>query len=167
MHFLPTSGSSAYLRAITVFSTRPDDIRLEAARNWHDWEAASIILADPTGLPGRWQDPGYLLTRARIITHYFRNFAWLDDGILLRNGLGAVESLARKQACYRGECRPCGVAGGFGRCNRRRDRHFSRNLSKIVPALKLKSMCQFATFSSGSSGLSQVQTRAEAISDGK
>jgi len=61
------------------------DIRLEAARNWHDWEAASILLADPARLPGRWQDPGYLLTRARIITHYFRNFAWLDDGILLRD----------------------------------------------------------------------------------
>ncbi len=61
------------------------DIRLEAARSWHDWEAASILLADPEGLPRRWQDPGYLLTRARIITHYFRNLAWLDDGVLLRD----------------------------------------------------------------------------------
>lgn len=64
----------------------PDvDIRLEAACNWHDWEAASILLADPMGLPRRWQNPRYLLTRARIITHYFRNLAWLDDGVLLRN----------------------------------------------------------------------------------
>ncbi|TCM75390.1 prolyl aminopeptidase [Rhizobium sp. BK068] len=61
------------------------DVRLEAARNWHDWEAASILLADPKGLPRRWQDPSYLLTRARIITHYFRNLAWLDDSVLLRD----------------------------------------------------------------------------------
>lgn len=32
------------------------DVRLEAARNWHDWEAASILLVDPKGLPRRWQD---------------------------------------------------------------------------------------------------------------
>lgn len=59
--------------------------RIEAARNWHRWEAASILLAEPGGLPRRWRDPIYLLTRARIITHYFRNRAWLDDGALLRN----------------------------------------------------------------------------------
>ncbi|MBY4606879.1 prolyl aminopeptidase [Rhizobium sp. 9T] len=59
--------------------------RLKAARDWHDWEAASILLADPDGLPRRWADPFYVLTRARIITHYFLNGAWLEDGVLLRN----------------------------------------------------------------------------------
>jgi len=59
--------------------------RLKAARDWHDWEAASILLADPEGLPRRWADPGYLLMRARIITHYFTNGAWLEDGMLLKN----------------------------------------------------------------------------------
>ncbi|KPH08293.1 prolyl aminopeptidase [Rhizobium acidisoli] len=64
----------------------PDsETRLKAARDWHDWEAASILLADPEGLPRRWADPAYLLTRARIITHYFANGAWLDDGQLLNN----------------------------------------------------------------------------------
>ncbi|OWV78803.1 proline iminopeptidase [Rhizobium sp. R635] len=59
--------------------------RLKAARDWHDWEAASILLADPEGRPRRWADPDYLLARARIITHYFVNGAWLEDGVLLKN----------------------------------------------------------------------------------
>ena len=64
----------------------PDpETRLKAARDWHDWEAASILLADPEGLPRRWADPSYLLTRARVITHYFINGAWLEDGVLLKN----------------------------------------------------------------------------------
>ncbi len=62
-----------------------EQVRLKAARDWHEWEAATILLADPAGLPGRWSDPRYLLTRARIITHYFRQGAWLEDGILLKN----------------------------------------------------------------------------------
>jgi proline iminopeptidase len=35
-------------------------------------------------LSGRWQDPAFQLARARIVTHYFRNAAWLSDGQLLR-----------------------------------------------------------------------------------
>ncbi|MBB3410369.1 proline iminopeptidase [Rhizobium sp. BK316] len=62
-----------------------EQVRLKAARDWHEWEAATILLADPAGLPRRWSDPRYLLTRARIITHYFREGAWLEDGILLEN----------------------------------------------------------------------------------
>ncbi|MDK4734054.1 prolyl aminopeptidase [Rhizobium sp. CNPSo 3490] len=63
----------------------PDsETRLKAARDWHDWEAASILLAGE-GLPRRWADPAYVLTRARIITHYFVNSAWLEDGVLLKN----------------------------------------------------------------------------------
>lgn len=64
----------------------PDiETRLQAARNWHDWESASILHANPQGLPRRWKDPLYLLTRARIITHYFSHNAWLEDGQLLSN----------------------------------------------------------------------------------
>ncbi|WP_454849532.1 prolyl aminopeptidase [Rhizobium binxianense] len=59
--------------------------RFKAASDWHDWEAASILLADPAGLPRRWSDPRYRLARARIITHYFRHGAWLEDGALLKN----------------------------------------------------------------------------------
>ncbi|MBW9055813.1 prolyl aminopeptidase [Rhizobium mesosinicum] len=62
-----------------------EQVRLQAAQDWHEWEAATILLADPAGLPRSWSDPLYLLTRARIIPHYFREGAWLEDGILLKN----------------------------------------------------------------------------------
>ncbi len=68
---------------LTLLNAPDMDTRLKAARDWHDWEAASILLADPNGLPRRWSSPAYLLTRARIIVHYFAHNAWLDDGALL------------------------------------------------------------------------------------
>lgn len=61
------------------------EVTLRAARDWHDWEAASILLANRDGLPRRWREPRYLLARARIVVHYFRHQAWLEDGALLRN----------------------------------------------------------------------------------
>jgi proline iminopeptidase len=73
---------SAYHR---LLNAPEEQVRLKAARDWHEWEAATILLADPAGLPRRWSDPRYLLTRARIITHYFREGAWLEDGTLLEN----------------------------------------------------------------------------------
>lgn len=60
-------------------------VRDKAAADWHDWEAASIS-ADPHARPpSRWADPGYRMARARIVTHYFRHGAWLEDGILKRD----------------------------------------------------------------------------------
>ena len=36
-------------------------------------------------LAERFEDPDYALAFARIVTHYVRHNAWLEDGILLRN----------------------------------------------------------------------------------
>lgn len=59
-------------------------IRTRAARDWHEWEAASISI-DPNVKPSpRWSDPSYRMARARIVTHYFHHNAWLEDGILLK-----------------------------------------------------------------------------------
>jgi len=57
--------------------------REAAARNWHDWEAAHLSVDPDAAAPSRWEDPAYRLARARIVTHYFRNAAWLDEGALL------------------------------------------------------------------------------------
>ncbi len=74
------------LSAFYQLLNAPDqDVRVKAARDWHDWEAAPILLADPYGLPHRWRDRDYVLARARIVTHFFFNGAWLDDGVLLRD----------------------------------------------------------------------------------
>ena len=35
-------------------------------------------------LEAAWQRKDFRLARARIVTHYFRHDAWLEDGILLR-----------------------------------------------------------------------------------
>jgi proline iminopeptidase len=67
-----------------LLQSRDSDIRLKAARNWHDWEGASILVNPDATLPRRWADPDYLLTRARIITHYFHHRAWLADSQILK-----------------------------------------------------------------------------------
>lgn len=59
-------------------------IRQKAAFDWHHWEAGSISAEPQAGLPARWQDPAFVLARARLCVHYFENRAWLEDGQLLR-----------------------------------------------------------------------------------
>lgn len=64
-------------------------VREKAARDWHDWEAA-LMSVDPDAEPSPlWSQPEYRMARARIVTHYFRHDAWLEDGALLR-GAGAL-----------------------------------------------------------------------------
>lgn len=59
-------------------------VREKAAQDWHDWEAASMSV-DPNYRPSPlWLQPAFRMARARIVTHYFRHNAWLEDGILLR-----------------------------------------------------------------------------------
>ena len=60
-------------------------VRHKAAQDFHDWEAA-LLSVDPDAKPDPcWADANFRLARARIVTHYFRHNAWLEDGILLRN----------------------------------------------------------------------------------
>ena len=67
-------------------------VRAKAARDWHDWEAA-LLSANPNARPPpQWSQPDFRMARARIVTHYFRQNAWLEDGILLReaDALGGI-----------------------------------------------------------------------------
>ena len=59
-------------------------VRARAARDWHDWEAASISIDPDATPPRRWSDPRFCLARARLVTHYFHHNAWLDDSQLLK-----------------------------------------------------------------------------------
>jgi proline iminopeptidase len=59
-------------------------VRDRAARDWHDWEAASLAKDPDARPPAAWADPDFRLARARIVTHYFRHAAWLPEGVLLR-----------------------------------------------------------------------------------
>ncbi|MGD2048388.1 MAG: prolyl aminopeptidase [Chloroflexota bacterium] len=59
-------------------------VHTKAAKDWCDWEA-SLLSVDPKAKPDpRRTEPTFQLAFARIVTHYFRHNAWLEDGILLR-----------------------------------------------------------------------------------
>jgi proline iminopeptidase len=60
-------------------------VRANAAKDWSDYEW-SLSSIDPNApQPARWRDPEFQFGRARIVTHYFRHNAWLEDGALLRD----------------------------------------------------------------------------------
>ena len=61
------------------------ETRRHAAHEWCLFESATPDWPPTTGLKRRFQDPEYAAAFARIVTHYTRNYAWLEDGVLLRN----------------------------------------------------------------------------------
>lgn len=64
----------------------PDpEIRVAAAEAFSAWEWALTTTDPDARRPARWEDPSFLVGRARVVTHYFRHHAWLDDGAVLRD----------------------------------------------------------------------------------
>jgi proline iminopeptidase len=64
----------------------PDpEVRRHAVEEWCLWESATPAWPPTDGLAERFRDPDYALAFARIVTHYVRHNAWLEDEILLRN----------------------------------------------------------------------------------
>jgi len=59
-------------------------IREKAARDWCDWEDAVVSTAPDRKPHPRYADPRFRLGFARIVTHYFRRGAWLEEGALIR-----------------------------------------------------------------------------------
>lgn len=64
----------------------PDPVlRAKAAKDWFEWESA-LVSGDPDAKPEpRRLQPAFQMAYSRIVTHYFRHNAWLEDGVLLRN----------------------------------------------------------------------------------
>jgi proline iminopeptidase len=60
-------------------------VRQRAAEAWCMWESASPAWPPVAGLAARFTDPKFALGFACTVTHYVRNNAWLEDGILLHN----------------------------------------------------------------------------------
>jgi len=72
----------------------PDlNVRRRAAEAWCLWESATPAWPPTDGLADRFKDPDYALAFARIVTHYVRHNAWLEDGILLRDA-GALAEIS-------------------------------------------------------------------------
>jgi proline iminopeptidase len=61
------------------------DVRRRAVEAWCLWESATPAWPPTDGLAERFEDPDYALAFARIVTHYVRHDAWLEDEVLLEN----------------------------------------------------------------------------------
>jgi proline iminopeptidase len=61
------------------------DVRRRAVEAWCLWESATPAWPPTDGLAERFGDPDYALAFARIVTHYVRNDAWLEDEVLIEN----------------------------------------------------------------------------------
>ncbi len=68
-------------------------IRQQAALAWCTWESATPAWPPANGLSPRFRDPAYAMAFARIVTHYVRHNAWLEDGSLLRDA-GAIAGIS-------------------------------------------------------------------------
>jgi len=60
-------------------------VRQRAALEWCRWESAIAAWPPREGLAPRFADPAFRMAFARIVTHYVRHDAWLEDGRLLRD----------------------------------------------------------------------------------
>ena len=72
--------------AYAVMLADPDPaMRDHAAREWCTWEDAHISLTPGHRPSPRYEDPAFRLLFARLVTHYWRNAAFLDEEQLLRD----------------------------------------------------------------------------------
>ena len=60
-------------------------IREQTALDWCTWESATPAWPPSNELSPRFGDARYRMAFARLVTHYVHHYAWLEDGILLRN----------------------------------------------------------------------------------
>jgi len=64
----------------------PDpDVRQRAAFEWCLWESATPAWPPADGLAPRFKDPAFAMAFARLVTHYVKHDAWIEDGSLLRD----------------------------------------------------------------------------------
>ena len=61
------------------------EVREKAAREWCAWEDTHVSLAPGHQSNPRYEDPEFRLRFARLVTHYWRHAAFLDDNQLLRD----------------------------------------------------------------------------------
>jgi proline iminopeptidase len=60
-------------------------VRERAARDWCTWEDTHVATGRDHQPDPRFQDPVFRMVFARLVTHYWRHTAWLQDGALLRD----------------------------------------------------------------------------------
>lgn len=80
--FRPPNLVDAY--AALVFSTDPE-IREQAARQWCAWEDTHISLSPGYQPNRRFEDGAFRLLFTRLVTHYWKHAAFLEDDQLIQN----------------------------------------------------------------------------------
>lgn len=72
--------------AYAIMLADPDPtIHAHAAREWCMWEDAHVSLTPGHTANPRYQDPEFRLRFARLVTHYWRNAAFLEEEQLIRD----------------------------------------------------------------------------------
>jgi proline iminopeptidase len=61
------------------------EVRRKAAFEWCMWESATPEWPPTPGLDERYEDPAFALAFARLVIHYVRHGAWIEDGALVRD----------------------------------------------------------------------------------
>ena len=81
----PADRDANLVEAYSRLLHDPDPaVRAKAAKDWCDWEDTHVSLRRDRRPDPRYADPVFRLCFARLVTHYWRHAAWLEDGILLR-----------------------------------------------------------------------------------
>jgi proline iminopeptidase len=78
-----------HMRLVDAYATLLSDadpaVREHAAREWCIWEDAHVSLTPGHSPNPRYEDPEFRLRFARLVTHYWRHDAFLDESQLLRD----------------------------------------------------------------------------------
>jgi proline iminopeptidase len=75
----------AYRRLLASDDART---REQAARDWCAWEDTHVSIGPDRHHDTRYDDPGFRMVFARLVTHYWHHAAWRDDGELLAAAAG-------------------------------------------------------------------------------
>ncbi|MFI4935004.1 MAG: prolyl aminopeptidase [Caulobacterales bacterium] len=60
-------------------------VREKAAKDWCAWEDAHVAVRPDHRPDPRYDDPVFRMAFARLVTHYWRHAAWLEDGALVHD----------------------------------------------------------------------------------
>jgi proline iminopeptidase len=81
----PSERDGDIVEAYSRLLHDPDpQIRNRAALAWCRWESATPAWPPTQGLSPRFTDPAFRMAFARLVTHYVKHDAWIEDGSLLR-----------------------------------------------------------------------------------
>ncbi len=97
--------SSRHMRLVDAYAMMLADadpaIQEHAAREWCAWEDAHVSLAPGHTPNARYRDGAFRLRFARLVTHYWRHAAFLDEN---QRGHGTLHRSAVRY-CRAGSCR--------------------------------------------------------------